>query len=92
MRLRWSEPAFEDLIRLHEFLSVSNPHAATSAARELVAAAERLLLTPRLGRVLDAYRPREVRRLISGPYELRYEVRADDIIVVRLFHGREDRQ
>ncbi len=91
MRLRWSQPANQDLVRLHDFLAAINPTAAAAAVHELLAGVERLPLNPRLGRALDAYRPREVRRLIVGLYEIRYEVRPDEIIIVRIFHSREDR-
>lgn len=92
MRLCWSEPARQDILRLYDFLAQVNPDAAAAAINELVAAIEHLPLNPRLGRTLDAYRPRDIRRLVVGPYEVRYELRHDEVLVVRLFHGREDRQ
>jgi hypothetical protein len=46
---------------------------------------------PRLGRQLERYAPRDVRRLIVGNYELQYELRHDVILVLRIWHGREDR-
>jgi len=44
-----------------------------------------------MGQAFDEYRPREVRRLIIGDYELRYEIVDDTVLVVRIWHGREDR-
>ena len=44
-----------------------------------------------MGRRLRRYADREVRSLIVGDYEIRYELRPDEIIVVRIWHGREDR-
>jgi plasmid stabilization system protein ParE len=44
-----------------------------------------------LGEPLDEFAPREVRRLIVGRYELRYEVGSEQITVLRVFHAREDR-
>lgn len=40
---------------------------------------------------LEGFDPREVRRLIVGDYELRYEINDDGIVVLRIFHGLEDR-
>jgi len=40
---------------------------------------------------LDDFAPREVRRLFVGDYELRYEIQGDAIIIVRLWHTKEDR-
>ncbi|HXA24566.1 MAG TPA: type II toxin-antitoxin system RelE/ParE family toxin [Acetobacteraceae bacterium] len=46
---------------------------------------------PRLGPRLDDFAEREVRRLFVGDYELRYEIRGEVIIIVRLWHPRENR-
>ena len=35
--------------------------------------------------------PRDVRRVIVGDYELRYEVTENLIYILRLWHAREDR-
>jgi len=45
----------------------------------------------RIGEKLEAYQPREVRRLIVGNYELRYEIAAGTIFILRLWHCRESR-
>jgi ParE toxin of type II toxin-antitoxin system, parDE len=37
------------------------------------------------------YSSRDVRRFIVGQYEIRYEVTDNAIIIVRLWHTREDR-
>ncbi len=44
-----------------------------------------------MGERLDAYAPREVRRIIVGSYELRYEIAAGTIFILRLWHCRENR-
>lgn len=46
---------------------------------------------PRLGERVERYLPREVRRLIIGRYEMRYEIAGTLIRIVRLWHAREDR-
>ena len=53
--------------------------------------AHSLLNFPRLGRSLEQFAPREVRRLVIGDYEMRYEVIGEVIRVLRLWDGREDR-
>lgn len=92
MRIRWSFAARSDLVRLRDFLKPVNPPAAARVARSLQSAPARLLLdNPRLGVRLDAIASREVRRLFVDDYELRYEIQGDTIIVVRLWHTKEDR-
>jgi len=50
-----------------------------------------LLSFPYVGQRLNIYHPREIRRFLIGPYELRYEIADDDIYLLNLWHGREDR-
>ncbi|KFL28547.1 plasmid stabilization protein [Devosia sp. 17-2-E-8] len=91
MRLRWTSAAQGDLVRLYEFLKADNPNAAARVVRALVAAPERLLQTPRLGERLEEFSPREVRRMVIGRYEMRYEVADRAIFVLRIWHTREHR-
>ena len=37
------------------------------------------------------FEPREVRRVLVGDYEIRYELTDRDVVVLRLFHTREVR-
>lgn len=91
MELKWTGKAQSDLQRLHDFLSTVNRPAAAEAIRDLVSAPKRLLHQPRIGEQLLEFSPREVRRIIIGPYEIRYELAGSTIIILRLWHGREDR-
>jgi len=92
VRIRWTEKASTDLVRLHDFLAPVAPEAAARIAQKLVRAPDRLLRYPRIGERLEAYEPREVRRIIVGPYEMRYEIAADAILILRLWHSRENRR
>jgi plasmid stabilization system protein ParE len=89
--LRWTRKAHSDLVRLHEFLRPVNPQAAGRVVRQLVAGAKRIPAHPRLGIRLREFEPREVRRVLVGDYEIRYELTEKDVVVLRLFHTREDR-
>lgn len=91
MALRWTSSARADLVRLHEFLAPVNPRAAAIAVRQIVAGARRIAARPRLGQRLREFAGREVRRLLIGDYELRYELAGRDVFVLRIFHTREDR-
>jgi plasmid stabilization system protein ParE len=91
MNLKWTSKAQADLVRLHQFLAPVNPRAAAAVVQALAAAPRRLLDHPRLGERLDEFTPREIRRILVGQYELRYEIQAATIYVLRLWHTREDR-
>lgn len=91
MKLLWTSKAASDLARPHEFLAAVNRPAADRAFQALVAAPERLLAHPRLGESVEGFEGREIRRLVVGAYELRYEVQADTIYLLRIWHSRESR-
>jgi len=92
MRIRWTVQARSDLIRLHDFLVPVNRQAASRAVQRLRAApAQSLQINPRIGLRLSEFDPREVRRLVVDDYELRYEIQGTTILVLSLWHAREDR-
>ncbi len=91
MELKWTSKALSDLARLHEFLSLLNKQAAAVTVQTLAAAPAKLMEQPRLGERLEEFDPREVRRILVGHYEMRYEIQHSTIFVLRLWHTREDR-
>ena len=91
MELKWTTKALPDLVRLYEFLSPINQQAAASTVQSLTKAPSKLLAQLRIGEKLDEFEPREVRRILVGHYEIRYEIQLSTIYVLRLWHTREDR-
>jgi plasmid stabilization system protein ParE len=91
MELQWTSSGLSDLTRLYEFLASVNKGAAARIVQSLAKAPTRLLINPRLGEQLFEFAPREVRRIIVGQYEMRYELQGACITVLRLWHTREKR-
>lgn len=91
MKLVWTQKALSDLERLYKFLAPVNQSAAARAVQALVNAPQRLIASPRIGEQLDEFMPREVRRILVGRYEQRYEIKDGTIYILRLWHMREDR-
>lgn len=91
MELKWTSKALSDLVRLHEFLAPVNKSAAARAVQALTKTPTILLTNPRIGEQLFQFEPREVRRILVGEYEVRYEIQGSIIYVLRLWHSREDR-
>ncbi len=91
MTIKWTGKASSDLARLHEQLRPVAPEAAARVAQQLARAPDGLLDYPRIGEKLEAYEPREVRRIIVGNYDLRYEIAGATIFILRLWHCREHR-
>lgn len=91
MDLKWTSKALSDLARFYEFLAPVNRTAAAKAIQSLTAAPQILHTHPRMGEKLDEFQPREVRRILVGKYEMRYELRDATIYILRIWHTREDR-
>ena len=90
MRLRYGPRALADLQRLHAFVAESDPAAADRARRRLLAGIDALAEQAGLGRVLEKGRP--IRQWVAGEYVLHYVVWGDEeVIVLRIWHGRETR-
>ncbi len=91
MILQWTASALADITRLYDFLAPLNQVAAARTVQTLTAAPNTLLSSPFMGKPLGEFAPRQVRRLIVGQYEMRYEIVEDAIFILRLWHTREDR-
>ena len=74
MELKWTSKALSDLVRLYEFLAPVNQPAAARAVQGLTQAPTIFLTHARIGEQLFEYEPCEVRRLLVGHYEMRYEI------------------
>lgn len=88
----WSPAARRDLIRLREFIEPHNPAAARRAAAILRKSANLLQEQPGIGRRIEGREDRE----LSVPfgqrgYLLRYRLHEDTIVILRIWHGLEDR-
>jgi plasmid stabilization system protein ParE len=91
VKVQWTEKALSDLARLHDFLAPVNRSAAERVVKMLSAAPTTLSLNHRIGNRLEGFAPREVRRIVIQHYEMRYEIRDATLVVLRLWHTREDR-
>lgn len=91
MALRWSTSANRELVRLHGFLDAVDRRAAARAVQRLLTGAKHIARHPRIGARVGEFDPREVRKLIVGDYEVRYELRDSELIILRIWHVYEDR-
>ena len=89
MELKWTSKALSDLACLYEFLAPVNKPAAARTVQALTKAPTILLTNPRIGEQLFQFEPREVRRILVGEYEVRYELQDSINYVLQLWHTRE---
>lgn len=94
MNLVISQEAQADLARLHAFLKEKNWAAADRAKAILISALESLTALPARGRPVGRSNMRELIAPFGRSYYiLRYvhDAPRDEVIVIRIWHGREAR-
>ena len=88
MNLRFSRRAVRDIERLHRFIAEKNPAASKRMQRRLLASIQILLDQPLAGHALDEI---PIREWISDDVIVHYRASEDELLVLRLWHGKEDR-
>ena len=89
MELQFAEQALDDLVRLREFIAEKNPTAAKRISEQLIENINRLRDQPELGHVVEALPG--VREWIARDYVVHYLVLKESLVVLQIWHGREDR-
>lgn len=90
-----SPEAAADVERVREFLDIDNPEAAKRALRAIFAALEHVEEFPDLGRPTE---DADIRQIVipfgAAGYIVRYTIlpARGDVLVLRLWHGRETRK
>ncbi len=88
----WLESALDDFDRLHSFLYEQSPQAAQKAAATIYKGTLPLEETPMAGRPTEIIGQRELFMVFgSGAYVIRYRLAKESIVILRVWHGRENR-
>ena len=92
LKLVWSPAARNDLIRLREFVRRHNPDAARRVADALTKGANLVLEHPGIGTRIEDRQDREFFVPFGQRgYVLRYRLHEETVVILRLWHGFEDR-
>jgi toxin ParE1/3/4 len=93
MNLEWSDDALADLDRFALFLRRRHPSLAKIVADEIIKKAQILSDHPLLGRAIEGrqeYR-QIVLQVLNAAYVFQYRYDGQRLVMLRVFHGREDR-
>ena len=94
-KIEWLPEAANDVVRLREFINKENPLAAKNAGHRILSAVDLLTKNPEAGMpgpdedcesFRDLYAP-----FGKGGYTIRYRIKQQIIVIVRVWHSREDR-
>lgn len=91
--LQWSDDALADLNRFAAFLQDQSLELAAIVAEAMIARTQILSRHPRLGRPIagrEEYR-QLVLQVLGGDYVFQYRYDGTHLVILRVFHAREDR-
>jgi len=93
MKVEWADDALKDLDRLHNYLLTFSEAIADEAILTILENGDELITHPELGRAYQnglKYRELVIPFRRRG-YILRYRIIPESIIILRIWHGLEDR-
>jgi len=91
MKIDYTDDAIEDLKQLREFIAAKNPAAVGRYASAFINGMSQLKNQPQLGyTVSDVPEPESIRDLIVSDYIVRYALLENQIIILRIWHHKEN--
>ena len=90
MRLRWTEPAAQDLYNIVRYIQRDNPTAARQVARLIYDGCESLIHFSHRGRIGKQPGTREL-VFPSLPYIAVYRIAKDAVEILHIWHGAQSR-
>lgn len=89
MTYRLTPQAEADVEAIGDYISEENPPAAGRLVQRFIRQWELLSTQPHLGMARDDISP-GVRHLVMGQYVAFYRVKGNDVLIVRVLHGRRN--
>ncbi len=89
MSIIFSAEALADPTEIRAYIGQDNPFAASRIAVQLIAACDRLEYLPERGRLGLVAGTREITTV--WPYVIVYRIRGEDVDIIRIWHGAQDR-
>jgi plasmid stabilization system protein ParE len=91
-RLKWSQPALQDVARLYDFLAPKSKNAAQRAVKTIRRSVKTLGRHPEIGRPIEELPP-EFREWIiefgQGAYIALYRYDGTEVVILAVRHGHE---
>ncbi len=87
-RVRWTEPARDDLREAFRFIRRDNPVAAQSVIREIQKKVGRLAQFPLSGREVPELTGTGLREVITGNYRVIYRLVGQTVEILTVIHSR----
>jgi len=86
----WSNPAKNDLKRIHDYISADSNFYAKKVIQVIIEKAKKLEDFPQLGRIVPELRDENVRELFIYSYRLIYQITQNNVDILTIIHGKRD--
>lgn len=90
MKVVWTEPAFNQLRSIHQYISQTSIEYADRMIDRITRRSEQIAEFPLSGRAVPEYEMKQIREVIEGPYRIIYYIKPDQIDVLVVLHGAQD--
>jgi toxin ParE1/3/4 len=89
VKVVWSNRALRSLADIHNHILTESEEAANRTVDGILKRGDQLAGFPRLGRIVDRYKPPGIRELVEAPYRIVYRVRRDTVEIIDVFHSAQ---
>lgn len=89
-KIVWSPTSLADLQQIFNYIARDSEAYAAGAIEKIVDASERLLIFPRMGRVVPEFSDDTIRELVVFSYRLIYQINGDRIDIGAVVHGSRE--
>ena len=91
MKIRWTNPAVEDIRAIRDFVARDSETAAISLVKKIIASPEQLTLFPKMGRVVPELGNPAVRELIvERNYRVIYHLKEPFLYILGIVHVKQN--
>lgn len=87
-QINWSPEAVEDIEEIAQYIEKDSPFYAQAVIEQIIAASRQLNELPLRGRVVPELEDETYRELFIYSYRLIYYVKASQILIVAVIHGK----
>ncbi|MCF6257273.1 MAG: type II toxin-antitoxin system RelE/ParE family toxin [Gammaproteobacteria bacterium] len=84
----WSQEALDDIDGIAEFISRDSLHYAQQVVERLFELGDAIVEHPKAGRIVPEFENADIRERFLYSYRLIYEIRASEICVLAVIHGK----
>ena len=77
-----------DLESIADYIAADSPNYAKAVVKRVVGLTENLSMFPHAGRAVPEFDDPNLRELIAYSYRILYRVRAEDVLVIAIIHGK----